>query len=310
MTPTALHVHDSGTTPARIAAVAARQKGQIHARQLQAIGLAQSTVRARVRARRLFESYPRVYRLGPDITDDGWRMAALLAVPGWGALNHWSAAELYRIGDRPGYQHHVVTTTRKRDVGDALKVHRTRTVIRTRTVRGLRVVEPGRVLIDLAVDLSGRPLERVVGQARFRRLIGDDGVEQVLARYPGHPGAANLAPISAKDALRRRTETTLEEDVLVVLDTLPVGLFVCQCKLRGLSGKQYRADFAWERERMILEADGRTAHQRLEAIDDDRARDADLLAAGWRTLRVTGYQLRAERSAFVSSLLGALARGV
>lgn len=310
MTPTALYVHASGTTPEQIAAITARQHGQIHARQLQAIGLAQSTIRARVRHKRLFESYPLVYRLGPDITDDGWRAAALLTVPGWGALSHLSAAELYRIADRPDRRHHVVTTTRKRAVGGALVVHRTRTAIRTRRMRGLTVVEPGRVLIDLAVDLAGRPLERIVGQARFQRLISDDGVAHVIGRYPGHPGAANLRPISAKDALRRRTETTLEEDVLLVLDTLPVGTFTCQYRLHGLSGAAYRADFAWEHERVILEADGRTAHQRLEAMDDDRARDADLLAVGWRTVRVTGYQLRAERAAFVASLLGTLGRGV
>lgn len=173
VTPTALYVHASGTTPEQIAAVAARQHGQIHARQLQAIGLAQSTIRARVRHKRLFESYPQVYRLGPDITDDGWRAAALLTLPGWGALSHASAAELYRIADRPDRRHHVVTTTRKRDVPDALLVHRTRTRIRTRRMRGLTVVEPGRVLIDAAVDLAGRPLERMVGQARYRRLISD-----------------------------------------------------------------------------------------------------------------------------------------
>lgn len=288
----------------------ASQHGMIHARQLRAIGLSQHGIRHRVRAGTLFEHLPLVYALTLRISEDGRRAAALLAVPGWSALSFSSGAELYRIAPRVGRVHHVVTTTRKRGVPGALHVHRTRATIPIRRIRGLAVVEPGRVLIDLATDLSGRPLEQAVGEALFHHLIPPDGLEAILTRYPGHSGAANLGAISAADAARRRTETGLEERVLMLLDQLPIPAPVCQYRLVGNSGRPYRADFAWPDRRVLLEADGRSAHERAEAMDSDRARDADLLAVGWLTLRVTGWQLRYDRGQFVASLLATLGVGV
>lgn len=302
--------YDLGHTRARGAAVFARQHGMMAGRQLQVIaGIGQPAIRARVRAGTLFEELPGVYSLSPVVSDDGRRAAALLAVDGWAALSDASAAELYRIGERIG-PHHITTTTRKRSIPGKLVVHRTRAPIPTRRIRGMPVTEPGRVLIDLAVRTSGRPLERLVGETIYRRLITEAGVSRIAERYPGHPGAANLTAIDPEAARRRRTETDLDEDVLRFLDTLPVPQFVCQHRLQGLSGKPYRADFAWPDLHVILEADGRAAHERRAAMDSDRARDADLAAVGWTTLRITGRQLRRDPQGFAAALLATLARGV
>lgn len=61
----------------------------------------------------------------------------------------------------------------------------------------------------------------------------------------------------------------------------------------GRSGRRYRADFFWRDEGVLLETDGRSAHQRRKDFEKDRDRDNDLLAAGLRTMRVTQRQLRA-----------------
>jgi hypothetical protein len=282
----------------------------VAARQLHALGLSQPGIRARVRRRRLFEVLPLVYSLSPLITADGQRAAAVLVFPGWAALSSWSAAELLRIAERPLGPHHVTITGARKSIPGHLVVHRTRVEIATRHVRGFPVTEPGRVLLDLAVDIQGAPLEQAVGEAIYRKLVTEQQVRDLPARYSGHPGGANLRVVSPRDAAARRTESPLERRVLTLLDTLAIPPVVCQHWLTGFSGARYRADFAWPELGVILEADSRTVHEREDAMDNDRARDADLLAAGVRTLRVTHRQLRSGRATFAASLIATLNRGV
>ncbi len=50
-------------------------------------------------------------------------------------------------------------------------------------------------------------------------------------------------------------------------------------------------DFLWRREGFVLETDGWQTHGTRQAFERDRARDALLLRAGYRVLRVTWRQL-------------------
>jgi very-short-patch-repair endonuclease len=56
----------------------------------------------------------------------------------------------------------------------------------------------------------------------------------------------------------------------------------------------YEVDFVWRDERLIVETDGWGAHGTRSAFEHDRLRDADLLAAGWRVLRVSWARLERE----------------
>ena len=68
---------------------------------------------------------------------------------------------------------------------------------------------------------------------------------------------------------------------------------------------RYRLDFAWPELKVAVETDGWATHGRRQAFEDDRARDAFLLAAGWRVLRVTYRQL-ARRPMLVAAQLAAV----
>ena len=61
--------------------------------------------------------------------------------------------------------------------------------------------------------------------------------------------------------------------------------------MRGRGGERgrrgYEVDFVWRAQRLIVETDGWAAHGTRTAFEHDRRRDADLLAAGWRVLRVS-----------------------
>jgi len=51
-----------------------------------------------------------------------------------------------------------------------------------------------------------------------------------------------------------------------------------------------------------VELDGRAVHAREAAFESDKRRDRELLAEGWRTMRVTWRQLRDEPDAVVADL--------
>ena len=56
-------------------------------------------------------------------------------------------------------------------------------------------------------------------------------------------------------------------------------------------GGRYRVDCFWPEAGLVVELDGRDGHARELAFEADRERDGNLLAAGYRVLRVTRLQL-------------------
>ena len=70
----------------------------------------------------------------------------------------------------------------------------------------------------------------------------------------------------------------------------------------------YRLDFAWPGLKVAVETDGWGTHGRRAAFEDDRAKDAMLLAAGWRVLRVTWRRLAREPLLVAAQLAAVLAQ--
>jgi very-short-patch-repair endonuclease len=69
---------------------------------------------------------------------------------------------------------------------------------------------------------------------------------------------------------------------------------------------RYEVDLLWPEQRLIVEVDGYAFHSTRAAFERDRARDAELIAAGYRVIRVTWRQLVEEPEATVALLAGAL----
>ena len=58
----------------------------------------------------------------------------------------------------------------------------------------------------------------------------------------------------------------------------------------------------WERQKLAIETDGEETHGTPAAFQRDRLRDQLLLAAGYRTARITWLQVRDEPTAVVSRI--------
>jgi very-short-patch-repair endonuclease len=72
-------------------------------------------------------------------------------------------------------------------------------------------------------------------------------------------------------------------------------------KLR-IEGQRVEADLLWEKQRLIIETDGEETHGTPMAFHRDRKRDQILVAAGYRTARVTWDQVRDEPTAVVNRI--------
>jgi hypothetical protein len=247
--------------------------------QARAEGLTRDAERWRLKTGRLFEVLPRVLSLTPALSEDGCRTAALLATDG--SLSHESTLHLYELVERPAALHVTVVGDRRRVPG--LIVHRTRAWAPgdLTPVRGLRTTTVSRALLDVAPTAPN--LRALVHQAQYRKLIDPLSLKAVVDNHPGHPGLNALAaiePTSNESGLERRLAKLLPEGATP------------QFWLTGLSGRRYRADFAYVEERVFVEADGRDAHARMLAFEDDRTRDNDIAATGWLPLRFTADQMR------------------
>jgi len=72
-----------------------------------------------------------------------------------------------------------------------------------------------------------------------------------------------------------------------------------------IAGKE--VDFLFAKQRLIVETDSWRYHKTRRAFEDDRARDALLLAHGYRTLRITDRALTTRPRLVVDTIAAALA---
>jgi hypothetical protein len=205
-------------------------------------------------------------------------------------LSHRSAAALWGIRPTEAPRIHV---TVPRTCGfrstRAIAVHRPRRTPAATTHAGIRVTTPGRTLQDLATALPRRGLEKAAEIAEALRLD--------VELDAGHPGAVRLDAVLKGHDLSSTTRSPLEDAFLELCDAHGIARPAVNANVEG-----FEVDFVWRDARLIVETDGHRHHGTRAAFERDRARDARLIAAGWRVVRFTERQVRDEADA-VADLL-------
>jgi very-short-patch-repair endonuclease len=95
----------------------------------------------------------------------------------------------------------------------------------------------------------------------------------------------------------QRTRTDLEAAFLALLDAH--GLPRPTTNRRTGPGE---VDAVWPEQRLIAELDGFEAHGTRQAFENDRARDRELVAQGWRVVRITSRQLETDGTTIARQL--------
>jgi len=197
---------------------------------------------------------------------------------------------------------HVLTSSNRRVQG--LWIHRARRLHPDDvTVReGIPVTSVARTLVDLTDLLPRDRLLRAMREAEYLRLLDFDslnaGVERARGRHNLKELKLALARHEEGDIVRGELEHRFLE--LVDLAGLPAPETNVKVKTRR---RTYRVDCLWRERGVAVELDGRAAHARTAAFEEDRARDTALTAIGLRPLRFTWRRITSEPDDVIAELL-------
>ena len=264
------------------------QHGVLTRTQLLKLGISTKGVKHRVATGRLHPLARGVYAVGrPGLTPHGRWMAAVLACGDGAVLSHRSAAELWGIG-REWEGTIDVSIRRKSKITRAGIKVRARPSLGARSLTrwlGIPVTHPVQTLIDLATELKDRRLERAVNEADVLDLVDPETLRRTLDDYVGMPGVKRL-----RTMLDRHTFRLSDSDLEIYFRPLAMaaGLPIPLTKHMLLG---YEVDFFFPDLALIVETDGlryhRTPSQQARAVK----RDQTHVAAGFRVLRFTHWQV-------------------
>jgi hypothetical protein len=159
-------------------------------------------------------------------------------------------------------------------------------------IDGIRTTTPRRTILDCAPKLSSEPLKRVLRRAEYHH-----GLDLTTLDVP-------RAPRVLQDLLKiyvRGSGVTGNE-----LEAL----FLELCAAHGIPmpevqrhSDRFRVDFVWRDLGLIVETDGRNAHDRSIAFTEDRRRDRAHTLKGLRTLRFTWSEIVYDAQTVAADLL-------
>ena len=234
--------------------------------QLLDAGLSPDQVHRWVKAGRLIAVHRGVYAVGHlPPSPHAQTMAALLACGPTAVLSHRSAAKLWGLIRYDGPIEVTAANTHRRR---GIIVHRHRLTEADVTRHwGLPVTTVARTLADLAPVLAPAALTRAVNDARLARVLSLD----------------DLPPRLRPGQTERPTRSASEDAFLRFIDRYQLPRPEVNAVVAG-----YEVDMLWRPQALIAELDGRQHELQFET---DREKDADLLTAGHRVIRVTWERL-------------------
>jgi hypothetical protein len=225
--------------------------------------------------------YQGVYAVGHRPLNPHQRAAAaVLACGGDAALSHGSAMTLWGFWKRWDEPFEVTVPKGRRPGG--ITVHRSRTLSRRDvTVQlGLRVTSPARTIFDTAPRMTDKALKRTVNGALHSPWLHESHLAELIARLAHLPQTKRIAPLIGHEGTPTRSGWEDEFPAFCARHGLPtpvMGAVVCG----------YIVDALFPEHKLIVELDSLEFHHNPIAFQVDRERDADTLAHGFVTVRIT-----------------------
>lgn len=264
-----------------LAAVAARQHGNVTRRQLLAAGLDDAAICRRVQRGHLHPVHRGVYAVGRRaITPHERASAAVLACGSGAALSHSSAMALWGFWRRWEQPFEVVVPGDRRP--PRIAVHRLGTLA-WRDLRrhlGVRVTSPARTVFEISPRLNDRQLRRTVSNALHSPWLKESALAELVGRLAHLPQAGRIALLIGLPGTPTRAGWEDEFPSFCQRHGLPapiMGAVVCG----------YIVDALFVEEKVIVELDSWEFHRDAIAFETDHERDAETLAAGFVTVRIT-----------------------
>lgn len=303
---------ERGGSTARVAKVATAQGGVVSLDQLEREGVSPKVAADRGRSRSYHRVHRGVYAVGHQSLSRGARLRAALLACGEGAvISHGTAAAFHRLFDEwPHFVDVTVPVEAGRKI-DGIRCRRCRypEPEEVEVRHGIAVTTLARTLVDLAGILDLAVLRKVVGRAAIRRKLDLQASDIAIYNAKGRRGLRKLElallPYRTKDGKVPDVRSDFETLVLPQLFDQGMSRPTTNAPIH-IDGERFLIDFLWEKERVIVETDGRETHETPTAFQDDRRRDQFLAAAGYRVLRVTWNQIQGDTAGVLERISRAL----
>jgi very-short-patch-repair endonuclease len=297
-------IRHTGTKDQAIAALAERQNGVVSRGQARRLGLTDREIAVRLRLGHLHQLFHGTFAVGHRaITRRGRMLAAVLACDEGTVLSHGSAAELLGLRDKRLAAVHVIPPDWSGRKIPGIRWHRVRLPLpdEIEVQDGIPCTTISRTIVDMAGESGWTRLRGLVEQAAILRQLDVDEIDLVLSRGRRR-GAPRLRTILAgwrsTAEPRPRLRSRLEARLLPRL--VEEGLPSPRTNVRlQIEGHHLEVDLLWDEQRLVIETDGEETHATPAAFQRDRWRDQLLIAAGYRTARVTWAQVRDEPNAVI-----------
>jgi hypothetical protein len=274
-----------------LARLAGQQWGVVSLAQLEALGLSPRGAQHRAEAGRLRRVHRGVYAIGgAALPREGRHLAAVLACGEAAVLSHTSAAVHWGLLSYDAPQPHVTAPTSKAGA-PGIRLHRTRS-LDARDItshRGIPITTLARTLLDLAATAPRNHLEHAIGLAIRNQLYDRRAILDVLERHSGRQGTRALRTATADDPAFTRGELERRFRALCRRAGLPQPL--SNVEVADADHHRHEVDFYFPAYGLIVETDGWRDHGTRVAFERDRAKDAALVAAGYKVLRFTRRQI-------------------
>jgi hypothetical protein len=263
--------------------LAARQHGVASRAQLRQIGLSDDRIDSWVRVGRIRRVFSGVYAVGrPGITGRGRLHAAVLACGAGAVISHRSAEWLLGLREKNPAVVDVICRGQAGRKIDGIRVHKVPcpTPSEVRRVDGIPCTTVARTVVDLAGTHGEKEMRETIEMAAVRKVLDIAAIDAVLADGPRRRGAPCLRGVL--DEWRPVAETARYSTVRSLFEAKLLPLIAAA----GLPLPRVTAPV-------------RTAERVLE-VDRDRKRDRELLAAGYRILRVSWREAEREPDAVLA----------
>jgi very-short-patch-repair endonuclease len=295
----------------RLAELATRQHGVVGRRQLLPLGFTRDAIAGLLTRGQLIPIHRGVYAVGHRrLSAKGVWTAGVLACGPEAILSHRAALALHDLRPTPSGAVDVTVPGRTKKGRRGIRVHNVRALHADDRdeIDCIPVTEIHRALLDYAEIASRQQLRHAIDAGLRREVLDQWKFDVLFARSHGRHGLNPL--LTTLEEIRGPalwTDSELERAFLALIRAAELEEPLTQQILEG-----ERVDFFWPHAKFVVEVDGYDFHKSRAQFEADRRRDAKLMVAGYRVLRVTQQRIQFGSAALLSeliALLGAAAAG-
>ena len=282
---------DLSRVDALVAALGRERHWVLGLAELRAEGISDKEIRTRVEDGRLRRLHRGVFAIGPGPVSQhgGWRAAAL-AGNSAAYVSHLHGGAVRGLA-KPPHGPVDVTVDGWRRSRRSIRFHSASlSALEIDEVDAIPVTSLARTLLDVAATQDELTLRRMYERAERLQILDLTPIRKLLVLRRGHRGAARLRalldydPAAAADALSELERLYLDLLRRAGLPEPQVNVLV----------DGYLVDCYWPDFDLIVELDSYEFHGDREAFERDRAKIADLRAAGHQAVQFTYRQVTGE----------------